>query len=317
MKKFSLFALAVALLLSVMPVQGKVIHLLPTPKKVATNDSASAFALGREVRVVDATNSSALTRFLTETNCTITDKGTAPVIEVKMVASIDGAYDYELYGYDNEAYTIAVEANKISITAIEPIGVIRAAQTLTQLAEGYEGATPAIEAVNITDWPAFKLRGLMHDVGRSFLSPDEIKRELDLLARFKVNTFHFHLTENQAWRFEVKQYPALTANSSMTRFEGKFYTQEQCREIEQYAAERGIIVIPEIDMPGHSDAFERAMNCDMQSTQGMEILKKVLEEVVEVFPLAPYIHIGADEVQIYNSNFLPTMTPNCMTWVKR
>ncbi len=307
MKKITLLFL-VTLLLGIMPVGAKVIHLLPTPQEVEENVAAEDFALGREVRVSDPTETIALTRFLEETGCTLTTKGTAPMIEVEQVDRIEGAYDYELYGYDNEAYTITVSADKIRITAVDPIGVIRAAQTLTQLAEGYDGATPAIEAVNITDWPAFKLRGLMHDVGRSFLSVDEIKKELDLLARFKVNTFHFHLTENQAWRFEVKQYPELTQSTYMTRFEGEFYTQEQCTDIERYAAERGIIVIPEIDMPGHSQAFVRAMGFDMQSSQGVEVLKDVLDEVAVVFPLAPYIHIGADEVSITNYTFLSTMT---------
>ncbi len=308
MKKTNLLFLIVVLLVNIAPVQGKVIHLLPKPQQVETNASAGDFALQREVRVSDPTNSSALTRFLVETNCTVSNKGTAPVIEVTLVNSIAGAYDYTLSGYDNEAYTIAVEADKISITAISSTGVIRAAQTLTQLAEGYEGATPAIEAVNITDWPAFKLRGFMHDVGRSFLSVDEIKKEIDLFARFKVNTFHFHLTENQAWRFEVEQYPQLTASSSMTRFAGSYYTQAQCREIEEYAAERGVIVIPEIDMPGHSDAFDRAMGYGMQTSQGVTALQNILEEVAEVFTRAPYIHIGADEETITYTNFLQTMT---------
>ena len=186
------------------------------------------------------------------------------------------------------------------------MGVIRAAQTMAQLAEGEKGERRTLEAVEITDWPAFKLRGYLHDVGRSFISIEELMHEIDLLSRFKVNTFHFHLTENQAWRFEVRRYPELT--ESMTRFQGMYYTQEQCRELEEYAAQRGVVVIPEIDMPGHSAAFERAMGCEMQSEEGMAILQDILEEVAEVFVRAPYIHIGADEKRIYNDSFLKTMT---------
>ncbi len=298
----------VAVLLFVVPIEAKVTHLLPKPQQVETSTGGS-FALQRAVRVVEnnGLSTSAIDRFLTEFGCEKTTSATAPVIETSLVSSIAGAYDYTLEGYPNEAYTLTVAADRISITAVTQTGVIRAVQTLTQLAEGYDGV-PEVESVNITDWPAFKLRGLMHDVGRSFVSVDEIKKELDLLARFKVNTFHFHLTENQAWRFQVEQYPALTSSSSMTRFEGQYYTQAECRDIEAYAAERGIIVIPEIDMPGHSEAFTRAMGYNMQTSQGVEALKNILEEVVAVFTRAPYIHIGADEVAITYSNFLKIVT---------
>ncbi|MDE7387974.1 MAG: family 20 glycosylhydrolase, partial [Muribaculaceae bacterium] len=132
--------------------------------------------------------------------------------------------------------------------------------------------------------------------------------EIELLSRFMVITLHWHLTEYQAWRFEVKAYPQLTSASSMTRFAGQYYTQDDCRRVMAAAKLHGITVIPEIDMPGHSEAFVRAMGFDMQTTQGKEVLKEVLEEVAEVFADAPYIHIGADEKAITDSSFLPTMT---------
>ena len=282
----------------------KVTHLLPKPQQIEVK-SGSAFALGRTVTITDPTNSTALQKFFTDNGCTVATGG-APVT-VTLVSSIEGAYDYPLAGYENEAYTLDITADAIKITAVTKTGVIRAAQTLTQLAEGYEG-TPALEALTMTDWPAFKLRGYMHDVGRSFIEFETLKKHIDLLARFKVNTFHWHMTENQAWRFEVKAYPQLTSSASMTRFAGKYYTQEQCRELQDYAKERGVIVIPEIDMPGHSEAFVRAMGYDMQTDNGVAALKTILEEVVAVFPDAPYIHIGADEKDITYSNFLKIMT---------
>lgn len=290
--------------MAISPATAKVTHLLPKPQKVTVTEGT--FALGRAVQLTDPTQCKYLQRVLEENGCTISEGATATV-NVKIVESIEGAHDYKLAGYDNEAYTIDITANSIEITAIEPIGVIRAAQTIAQLAEGWEGEK-ALELVSLKDWPAFKLRGYMHDVGRSFITIEEIKKHIDLLARFKVNTFHWHMTENQAWRFEVKKYPELTSSSSMTRFPGKFYTQEQCREVEQYAAERGVIVIPEIDMPGHSEAFKRAMGHDMQTAQGVEELQYILEEVAAVFTLAPYIHIGADEKGITYPNFLKIMT---------
>ena len=282
----------------------KITHLLPKPKQIEATQGVT-FALGRTVTITDPTNSTLLQKFFTDNGCTVATGG-APVT-VTLVGSIEGAYDYALAGYENEAYTLEITADAINITAVTKTGVVRAAQTLAQLAEGYDGA-PALEALTMTDWPAFKLRGYMHDVGRSFIEFETLKKHIDLLARFKVNTFHWHMTENQAWRFEVKAYPQLTSSASMTRFAGKFYTQEQCRELQDYAKERGVIVIPEIDMPGHSQAFKTAMGHSMQTDQGVAELQVILEEVAAVFPDAPYIHIGADEETIEYPNFLKIMT---------
>ena len=282
----------------------KITHLLPKPQQIEAK-SGSAFALGRTVTISDPTSTTALQKFFTDNGCTVATGGAQ--VTVTLVGSIEGAYDYTLAGYENEAYALEITADAINIKAVTKTGVIRAAQTLTQLAEGYDG-TPALEALTMTDWPAFKLRGYMHDVGRSFIEIETLKKHVDLLARFKVNTFHWHMTENQAWRFEVKAYPQLTSSASMTRFAGKYYTQEQCRELQDYAKERGVIVIPEIDMPGHSQAFKTAMGHSMQTDQGVAELQVILEEVAAVFPDAPYIHIGADEETIEYPNFLKIMT---------
>ena len=304
MKK--LFKAAVVAMAMCLPAatMAKITHLLPKPQQIEAQNGA-AFTLGRTVTITDPTGSTALQKFFTDNGCTVATGG-APVT-VTLVSSIEGAYDYPLAGYENEAYTLEITTDAINITAVTKTGVIRAAQTLTQLAEGYEG-TPALEALTMTDWPAFKLRGYMHDVGRSFIEFETLKKHIDLLARFKVNTFHWHMTENQAWRFEVKAYPQLTSSASMTRFAGKYYTQEQCRELQDYAKERGVIVIPEIDMPGHSQAFKTAMGHSMQTDQGVAELQVILEEVAAVFPDAPYIHIGADEETIEYPNFLKIMT---------
>ena len=275
--------------------QAKVEHLLPRPQQVTVN-GGEAFALGRNVTInysAGTAKCELLEEFFTSNGCTIAEGGAA--VNVFLVASIDGAHDYELYGYENEAYTLEITANEINIKAVTATGIIRAAQTLTQLAEGYDG-TAELEALTMKDWPAFKLRGYMHDVGRSFISADELVKQVKLFSRFKVNTFHWHLTENQAWRFEVKAYSALTSDESMTRFPGQYYTQEDCKKVLDAAKKHGMIVVPEIDMPGHSEAFERAMGFNMQSEEGKIVLKKVLDEVCAVFADAPYIHIGGDEV---------------------
>ena len=304
MKRLLSAALAVLFLCLAQTAQAKVDHLLPKPQKVEVQNG-NAFALNRNVTITDPTDCTLLREFFIDNGCTIADGGVP--VTVTLVTSIDGAYDYKLAGYENEAYQLEITADAINIKAITKTCVIRATQTLMQLAEGYDG-NAELEAVSIIDWPAFKLRGYMHDVGRSFIEIETLKKHVDLLSRFKVNTFHWHMTENQAWRFEVKAYPQLTDASSMTRFAGKYYTQAQCKELQDYAKERGVIVIPEIDMPGHSEAFVRAMGYDMQTDNGVQALKTILEEVVAVFPDAPYIHIGADEKDITYPDFLKIMT---------
>ncbi|MBO5807085.1 MAG: family 20 glycosylhydrolase, partial [Bacteroidaceae bacterium] len=309
MKRFFVAALAVMVLCLPQTIQAKVTHLLPKPQHVELKSGAAPFSLNRNVTVSysgGADKCELLEEFFTQNGCTITNGGAT--VNVTLVSEIEGAYDYTLEGYENEAYSLEISENAIEIKAITATGIIRAAQTLTQLAEGYPAGSEELEALSMTDWPAFKLRGYMHDVGRSFIEFETLKKHIDLLARFKVNTFHWHMTENQAWRFEVKAYPQLTSSASMTRFAGKYYTQEQCRELQDYAKERGVIVIPEIDMPGHSQAFKTAMGHSMQSDQGVAELQVILEEVAAVFPDAPYIHIGADEETIEYPNFLKIMT---------
>ena len=260
--------------------------LMPKPQQLT--ETAANFDLSRGVALTDPTSSTLLASLFT------LEEGAAATVSVALVAPDElGTFDYVLPGFDNEGYRLSVADNAITVTAATPTGVIRAAQTLMQLCDANGGR--AIPGVEITDFPAFKLRGFMHDVGRSFIAFDELKREIDLLSRFKVNVFHWHLTDNQAFRFESRRYPQLNSPASMTRFAGNYYTQAQCTELEAYAAERGVIIIPEIDMPGHSKAFTTAMGYEMRSPDGRAALKQLLDELAAAFPLAPYIHIGCDE----------------------
>ncbi len=310
----SLFLLLVTLCAFSLQLEAKVIHLLPKPQQVTLSGGAP-FALGRAVSVSDPTGCVALTRFLTdEAGCTVED-GAAATVTVT-IGTVEGAHDFTLAGYPDEAYSLEITENAITIVAVTATGVTRAAQTLAQLAQGYDG-TAELEALTLKDWPAFKVRGYMHDVGRSFMSVEQIKKQIDLLAKFKVNTFHWHFTENQAWRLEIKAYPELTESEHMTRFPGQFYTQEQCKEVQEYAAERGIMIIPEVDMPGHSEAFERAMGFDMQTDEGVAALKVIIGEVCELFDKSTYIHIGGDEVTITRDNFLEDMIAEVKTHGKK
>ncbi len=274
--------------------------LMPTPKSVRPIDAAG-FKTQRTVRLSDETASGELLRFLKEAKLT-PDEAADAIVMVK-IGEVEGLYDYKLKDYPAEGYKFSVSADTILISAPDKMGVTRAAQTLSQLAEGSDGE---IEAVEIVDWPAFKLRGFMHDVGRSFLPIDELKREIDLLSRFKVNTFHWHLTDNTGWRLEIKAYPQLTGEKSIIRYAGQYYTQDDARAVQDYAAERGVTIIPEIDMPGHSGPFERSMGHSMLTDEGKNELKTILKEVAEVFDKSPYIHIGGDEIG-YDDDFIIEM----------
>ncbi|MBQ5834444.1 MAG: glycosyl hydrolase family 20, partial [Bacteroidaceae bacterium] len=143
--------------------QAKVVHLLPKPQSIAVTENAAPFMLSGNVTVAYADGAARcelLEEVFTNAGCALVPAG-GKAVNVSLVKSINGAHDYALHGYENEAYTLEITGSEINITAVTNTGVIRAAQTLTQLAEGWEG-TPALEALTMKDWPAFKLRGYMH-----------------------------------------------------------------------------------------------------------------------------------------------------------
>jgi hexosaminidase len=238
----------------------------------------------------------------------------------------------------SESYEISAGPTGIEIRAGSHAGLFYGIQTLRQLlppgaAEGARGGSGerwVVPALEIRDSPRFVYRGLHLDVGRHYFTPDFVKRYIDLLASYKLNVFHWHLTEDQGWRLEIDRYPRLTevgANREETILErnfdpyvgdgipyGGFYTRDEVRDIVAYAADRYVTVIPEIELPGHSVAalaaypelactegpFEVAtvwgikedIYCPHERT--FEFLEGVLTEVMELFP-SPYIHIGGDE----------------------
>lgn len=241
----------------------------------------------------------------------------------------------------NEAYTLEVSSDRINISSNETAaGFFYGVQSLLQLMPAaiydgdrkYEGKI-RIPAVSITDAPRFPHRGAMMDVGRNFLPKEEVLKFLDLMAFYKLNKFHFHLTDDQGWRIEIKKYPKLTEIGSYRkqtqighsdyyfprRYDGKekrgYYTQEEIKEIVKYASDRFITVIPEIEMPGHASAALASypeLSCGLGKTyvvrdyfdvfdevycpkeHTFEFLQNVLTEVMELFP-SHYIHIGGDE----------------------
>ncbi len=239
-----------------------------------------------------------------------------------------------------EGYTLEIRPRRILIVGDDAAGVFYGIQSLRQLLpaaiEDEQKATPLsnlkIPAMYIRDYPQFSYRGMHLDVARHFFDADFIKEYLDMMALHKMNTFHWHLTDDQGWRIEIKKYPLLTEIGSRRKetlighggrppFEydgipyGGFYTQDEIREIVAYAAERHITVIPEIELPGHASAALAAypgLGCthgpyEVETRWGIfedafcagndktfAFLEGVLSEVVDLFP-SRYIHIGGDE----------------------
>lgn len=223
-------------------------------------------------------------------------------IEVRIIDSIPEANEMQ-----TEAYRLEIERRRIRVKATSERGIWNALQTLRQLLQTDDSNKGTIKSCVIVDWPAFPIRGFMQDVGRSYISIEELKREISMLSKFKINVFHWHLTENQAWRLESKIFPMLNDSINMTRMPGKFYTLEEARKLMEFCKKHHVMLIPEIDMPGHSAAFVRTFRHDMQSAEGMKILKLLMDEVCETFVDVPYIHIGTDEVRFTNPNFVPEM----------
>ena len=204
---------------------------------------------------------------------------------------------------EEEAYSLQVEAQKITLTANAAKGIFYGVQTLLQLAR----SGVLVDACTITDWPSFSWRGYMVDVGRNYQSMPLLKEQIDAMARYKLNVFHFHPTEDIAWRLQSKKYPQLTDPQHILRNKGAYYSEREIKELIQYCKDHYITFVPEIDMPGHSDAFTRAMGFDMQSDSGLLVVKEILKEFCTSYDLS-YLHIGGDEVEITNKAFLPEVT---------
>ncbi len=228
-----------------------------------------------------------------------------------------------------EGYRLRISPNGIDISAQNEAGIFYAFQTLSQLMPpdflaDKPGVMPltdvSLPCMNIDDRPRFSWRGMNLDCGRHFMEVDFIKRYIDLLALHKMNVFHWHLTEDQGWRIEIKKYPELTRVGAWRKEDdgsiyGGFYTQDQIREVVAYAAARYITVVPEIEMPGHSVAALASypqLSCtggpfEVEKRWGVfkdiycagndssfAFIEDVLVEVMALFP-STYIHIGGDE----------------------
>ena len=216
-----------------------------------------------------------------------------------------------------EAYRLRVTPQYIEVRASDRSGFIYAAQTLRQWGHRQETGSPAFGCVDIVDRPRIGWRGFLLDSGRQYQSVATLKKYIDLMSLLKMNRFHWHLTEGLGWRVEIGRYPLLTEKGAYVGTGGQqqgFYSRADIRDIVQYAAGRGITVVPEIDMPGHAEAALSAypgLGCFGQPVEipesgftknifcagkdsTLQFLRNVLDEVCELFP-SPYIHLGGDE----------------------
>ncbi len=224
-----------------------------------------------------------------------------------------------------EGYQLNISQTGILIKSNDASGFYNAVQTLRQIM-AQKNKFQELSGCNITDWPAFVVRGFMHDNGRNFQSIEMLKVQLDKLSWYKFNTFHWHLTDNPAWRAQSKLYPQL--NNAKNRMPGRdpdsSYSFDDIRELIRYARQRNISIIPEFDMPGHSKYFEPTFGFKMESEQGMQVLEKLIDEFCAELPFTdcPIIHLGSDEVRIANpAAFIKRMTArvkangrNVMVW---
>ncbi|MCH5232721.1 MAG: family 20 glycosylhydrolase [Muribaculaceae bacterium] len=231
---------------------------------------------------------------------------TAQTNAFPVICRIDNEFPYG-DSQSDEAYRLSVTEKGVNITSPSSKGLYWGLVTLNQLVKKDTEGSSYLPECEIIDWPAFSIRGFMNDTGRSFISLDELKEEIDVMSRFKLNVFHWHFTENQGWRLESRLFPQLNDSANMLRDHGKYYRIDEARELVGYAADRNITVIPEIDMPGHSKAFDITFGFDMQSPEGVKVVKQLLAEACQTFEEVPYFHIGTDEVKFTNPDFVPEM----------
>ena len=255
-------------------------------------------------------------------------------------------------GLDKEEYRLSVSKERVELSASHYGGMFNAIQTLLQLlpSEVYtkQMRLPAeIKGCEVADIPKFPYRGFMLDVSRTFMSKEDVLRYIDYIAYHKINKFHWHLTDNQGWRIEIKSHPELTeigayrgngtpnraAYGKWNEIYGGFYTQDEIREVVAYAAVRNIEVIPEIDLPGHSETLvhvhpemlcnyvnervdlygnydKRSVVCATKESNYI-LLDEILSEVCALFP-SKYFHIGGDEVNLSQWK----SCPDCSAWLK-
>lgn len=303
-------------------------EVIPMPQSITLSNSDNQFVLHSGTLISYTSGNEDMARNAQFLQTYLTDQ-LGYTLRIEPGIASEGIVLKLVEGQASEGYTITVDADRVLVEATSPAGIFYGIQTIRKAVPVEMGAVVGLPAGIITDAPRFAYRGAHLDVCRHFFSVDSVKTYIDMLVLHNMNKFHWHLTEDQGWRMEIKQFPKLTEigsvrNGTMIRKDwnsndsiqyGGFYTQEECREIVKYAADRYITVIPEIDMPGHMVAAVTAypeLGCtggpyEVRTIWGVseellcagnekvyDFVDKVLDEVMDVFP-SKDIHIGGDE----------------------
>ncbi len=295
--------------------------IIPKPVSLQEKLGEPGFSLSQGIRIAPGSISGMASRVLQNVGIKtqISDKNP------ELVFSTDDKLG-------KEAYRLNVTPQKITVESSTPQGAFYALQSLAQSVTKDDKGTICFPTMAIEDAPRFSWRGLMVDSCRHMMPAEDIKKVIDLLARYKFNTLHWHLTDDQGWRIEIKKYPKLTeVGSSRTHspimgqrnkpdgvpYSG-YYTQDEIKDVVKYAKQRGITVIPEIEVPGHAaaaiTAYPELGNKDIENydpkvvcswgvfpyifaptEETFKFLDDVLTEVAELFPDSPFIHVGGDE----------------------
>ncbi|MCS2359080.1 beta-N-acetylhexosaminidase [Bacteroides fragilis] len=308
------------------------LDVIPQPQEIVLARDTTPFIIDRSTTIVyPATNEkmhrtadflATFIKEMTGTEVRVSDKEKS---SNAIILAVDPTMGHP------EGYKLQITPEKVLLTGGSEAGVFYGIQTIHKalpiLKDGKVAA--ALPAGTVTDFPRFRYRGFMIDVGRHFFPVSYLKQMIDLMALHNINYFHWHLTEDQGWRIEIKKYPKLTEIGSKRdstiidwetkKFDGKphsgFYTQDEAREIVRYAADRFITVVPEIDLPGHTTAALASypeLGCTggpykvlcsfgvfpdvlcAGNDQTLQFTKDVLDEIMDIFP-SEYIHIGGDE----------------------
>jgi beta-L-N-acetylhexosaminidase len=308
------------------------LDVIPQPQEIVLARDTTPFVIARSTTIVyPATNEkmhrtadflATFIKEMTGTEVRVSDKEKS---SNAIILAVDSTMGHP------EGYKLQITPEKVLLTGGSEAGVFYGIQTIHKalpiLKDGKVAA--ALPAGAVTDFPRFRYRGFMIDVGRHFFPVSYLKQMIDLMALHNINYFHWHLTEDQGWRIEIKKYPKLTEIGSKRdstiidwetkKFDGKphsgFYTQDEAREIVRYAADRFITVVPEIDLPGHTTAALASypeLGCTggpykvlcsfgvfpdvlcAGNDQTLQFTKDVLDEIMDIFP-SEYIHIGGDE----------------------
>lgn len=316
-------------------IQKEQLNLMPWPQSIVLNDGSFTLTKNFKVNITGNPNPrifGGVTRFLRRL-----DGRTGIFFEQGFIAKLNEVPTAELQInctksgkialYEDESYHLDISQNKITINATSDLGALHGLETLLQLLQN-TGTSFYFPNSQISDFPRFTWRGLMIDAARHFQPVDVIKRNIDALAAMKMNVFHWHLVDDQGWRIEMKKHPKLIELAS----DGLYYTQEEIKNIVKYADERGILIVPEIDVPGHGSAIltaypeigskvitltggtsEKNIQGTAIATYGIErnagifsptldpsnpktyqLLSELFDEVCPLFP-GSYFHIGGDE----------------------